>query len=402
MPKDLSELFLCSWGDIQLFVEEIEWDAGQTQVIHELAVGDVHPVQPRGAHLRTATLKLLFDDFDGARETGYQAFRRFERSVQERRIFTHPMDGSYFARIGDFKPTIDKNSVVNATCEIIPDGDVVPVSPAGAGTSGISGESSVAAAGDAMNQTFHDSGIGFSPDALKKFDFSKPIDLNISASFSVDASASFSANLSASASATASASASAQASATAQAQAGASALAFASVFASATAMARVTAVAEISGMASADAFAFAYACAALDADARASVASWSDEDVSTRKIMIDCARLSDSISTMIDQGGFTTDLNLWEAYMAAIMLGDSIRSAAIAATSETSSVFVMRVQKRTALLPLCARVYGGAEAQGRERQIMTLNDISTPGWLDPGDYLMPARPSSTAPQLGLT
>jgi hypothetical protein len=47
-----------------------------------------------------------------------------------------------------------------------------------------------------------------------------------------------------------------------------------------------------------------------------------------------------------------------------------------------------------ALLPLAARVYGGADAIDRARQIEALNDIATPGWLVPGDYLMPTRTSA--------
>lgn len=399
MPKDLSPLFECTWGDIRLFVESMEWEAGETQVIHDLAAGDIHPVQPRGSHLRKATLKLMFDDFDG--ETGFEAFRRFEASTKERRIFTHPMDGSYFARIGDFKPQIDSSSVITASCEFIPDGTVQPVSPAGAGTTGTSGESSVAAAADAMGSALADQGVGFQPDKVRKLDFSKPIDQSIAIAFSFDVSltASFSANVSASASAsatgsaTASAGATATASASVQASATASAFAFASVYAAALATASLSAVTEASGMASANAFAFAMACAALDADARASVASWNnDEDVPTRKVLIDAARLSDSIATMIEAGGFERDLQLWPAFRSAIMLGESIRSAAIAATSETPQVFTMRVQRPTSLLSIAAKIYGGFDAQARARQIASLNDIRTIGWLDPGDYLMPTRP----------
>jgi len=147
-------------------------------------------------------------------------------------------------------------------------------------------------------------------------------------------------------------------------------------------------------------FAFAYAAAALDRDARSSVASWADdEETNTRKIAIDAARLSESIATMIEVGELETELALFPAYKAAIMLGDAIRSAAVAATSETSTVFVMRVMTPVALIALAAKVYGGREAQSRARQIASLNDIRTPGWLEPGDYLMPTRPVS-APSFG--
>lgn len=386
MALDETELFVASWGDIELFVSKLEWEAGNTQVIHDLAAGDEHPVQRRGAHIRKATASLLFDDFNGARETGVSAFRRFQAASKERRIFTHPIDGSFFAVIGEFKPVTDEHSITTATCEFIPDAVIPPVSPAGGGTTTVSGEGSVVAAADDVAQELSDAKLGFPPTQMRKLDFSKSIGVSVDVAFSVSVSAGISANVSASATASASASASVSASATA------SAFAFASAYASALAVAQATAVAQTSGMASASAFAFAYASAALDADARASVARWTDEEISIREIMIDATRLSESIGVMIGIGGFEDDLALWPSFRSAILLGEAIRSAVVAATSETPSVIVVRVQRPIALLTVAAKVYGGFEAQTRARQIASLNDIRTPGWLDPGDYLMPAKP----------
>lgn len=397
---DLDPLFMAFWGNIRLFVSSMQWQAGQTQVVHNLASGDIHPVQPRGGQIRTARLQLLFDDFDGASETGIVALRRFEQTLGERRLFTHPVDGTYYARIGDFEPTIDESSIVTGMCEFIPDGEVTLISPTGGGMTLAAGEGSVTQAADRLNDDLADLGIGFPPESMKRMDFSKSISLNVDASFSVSASVSASANLSASA--TASASVSASVSASAQLQASASALAFASVYAAALAEAQVTAVAQTSGMGSASAFAFAYASAALDADARASVAAWNEEETPARRASVDAARLSESISTMIETGELETNLQLWPAYRSAIMLGDSIHGAAVAASSETANLFVMLVQSPTALLPLAARIYGGADAQDRARQIASLNDIKTVGWIDPGSYLMPARPPGSQPMFGTT
>lgn len=396
MALDPNEFFVCTWGDIELFASRLDWHAGETQVIHELAAGDFHPVQPRGSLIRKATAALLFDDFQGARETGASAFRRFEISTKERRLFTHPMDGSFFARIGEFNPSIDEHTVITASCEFIPDAVIPPVSPAGAGSSSASGESSVVAAADVVAQKLSDSKIGFPPAQMRKLDFSKPINVSVDVAFSVDVNVSVSLSAGLSGSATGSATGSANATASVSASANASAFAFAGAYASALAVAQATAVAQASGMASASAFAFAHAAAALDLDARASVASWTDEDVPTRKIIIDATRLSESIATMIEVGGFERDITLWPAFRASIMLGQAIRSAVIAATSETPSIIVVRVQHRTALLAAAARIYGGFDADRRARQIRELNDIRTPGWLDPGDYLAPARPSSAS------
>jgi hypothetical protein len=398
LKEDLSALYLCSWGNLLLFASKLDWEAGNTQVVHDLAQGDDHPVQSRGAHLGRVSATLMFDDFVGVDETGVAAWRRFEATKGQRELFTHPISGSFWAKIGDLKPTIDESTVITAVCEFIPDEPVQPVSPAGAGASGTAGELAVSAAADKLAKTLSDQGIGFPPEKLQKMDFSKSIDTSIDVAFTADVNvtASFSSNVSAGASGSASASASASATATAtatvQASATASVFAFARAYADASATATVSAVAEISGMAGAGAFSFAYACAALDADVRASVESWTDQEVTpTSKILTDTARLSDSIATMIEVGELEDNLQLWPVFRDAILLGESIRTAAISATSETPSVFVMRVQTRVSLLRICGQTYGGAEAQSRARQVASLNDIRTQGWLDPGDYLMPAR-----------
>jgi hypothetical protein len=394
-------LFECTWGDIRLFVSEISWQAGQTQVIHDLAAGNIHPVQPRGDRLHTARVQLIFDEFDGQDVTGAQAWRAFQASSNERRIFTHPMEGSFYARVGDLDAKLDQDSVITATCEFIPDGIVQPVSPSGAGISAVTAEGSVGAAMDDLLEVMRPSGLAFPDGKSDKFDFTKPVAFNINQSFSLDVDANVSVDVSGSANVSVSGSATGEVSASVTAAATASVMAFATVYAAAIAEAAVTAVVEISASVSADAFAFSYATAALDADCRASVQSWDEEGTTIREIGIDSSRISDSIATMIDTGGFENDVQFWPAYRAAIMLGEAVRSAAISATSDTPTVFVMRVQDTTALLPLAARIYGGFDAQERALQIASLNDIRTPGWLDPGDYLMPSRPpGSTSPILG--
>lgn len=392
MPDDMSPLFSSSWGDIRLFVSSFRWASGNTVTVHNLAAGDLHPAVPRGAHNRVAVLQLMFDDFPGIPDSGIVAFRRFEAVSKERRLFTHPVDGTYFALIGELEVSVDSNSVVTASCEFIPDGEVQPVAPAGAGTSSIAGEGSVLAAADVLVSSLADLGIGMPATVVPKMDFSRPIGVNMGAAFAVslDADVSFSANISVGASLTASTSVLATA----------SVLAFATAHASALAQAGVTSVASDSGMPSGGAFAFAFACAAVDADARASAAVWG-QGADIRRIIADVARLAQSVGDMIDSGGFEDDIALWPAFRAAILLGDAVVSAAVAATADASSLFIMRVREPTALLPLAARVYGGREAQDRADEIMRLNDISTPGWMPPGDYLMPARPSSAPMLIGL-
>lgn len=133
----------------------------------------------------------------------------------------------------------------------------------------------------------------------------------------------------------------------------------------------------------------------ITSDAREAVESWSEgETVPTRDVIADTADISGRLASMIDEMGMEDDVALFDIYRATIMFGDSVRSAAIAMTSETPAVFVMRVKTPVVLLRLCAQVYGGAEAEDRERQVIALNDVRTSGWFGPGDLLMPVKGSS--------
>lgn len=130
-------------------------------------------------------------------------------------------------------------------------------------------------------------------------------------------------------------------------------------------------------------------------DARAAAESWNEgETVPTRQVLVDTADLSDKLATMIDDLGLEDDLALFETFRACILFGESIRAAAIAATSEVPAVFVLRVMTTVAILPLMAKIYGGAEAEERTRQVTELNDIVTPGWFGPGELLCPVKSRS--------
>lgn len=389
-------LFVASWGDIILFMSRLDWDAGNTVVKHELAAGPLHPIQPRGARLRCARAEVLFDNFPGAPDA-VEAFREFQATVGERRIFTHPFDGSFYARIGDFTPSADPDHI-GATVEFIPDGVFTPVSPASAGATDATGEALVSQAASDLEGAMSSHGIGFPSAKLAGFDFTKPIQFNISENFNQGIGVDVGASANVSAGATASIFGSASASASAAASA--SAFAFAGVYAAALAEAQASAVASDSGMGSASSFALAYASAAVTADAKASVAAWSSStDLSFRQVSVDVARLSDSISTMIDVGGFELDIELYLVFRATMLLGESVRTAAIAATSATPSVTVMRVMNRVALLAQAGQLYGGAQAQDRADQIESLNEIATRGWLDPGDYLIPTPDAPATPPI---
>lgn len=398
------------WGDIVLFCSQTNTDGGRTQVVHEPSSGDKHIVQDRGLRVRRTRCQLQFDEFPGFPGPADAALiLEAAKNDGTVRMFTHPLLGRYLASVGEFTSQISESGVITGEAEFIAESEDIAVSPVGTTLFGDPGAGSVSALAEAADAELEDKAIlrtsgptaaALSPALPSGFSFgtglSANLSLNLSINLSVELSASVAANVAATASVAATAAASAAATATASASATATASAVAISTASASAFAGAAASADVSvalaAAASADVSAGLFATTTIDA--RVAVASWGSGDVPMRQIQIDSARILDNIATCIDTGGMERDLALWGAYRALVMLGDAVRLAAVAATSETPSVFVMRVSVPTSLLPLAARIYGGANAQDRARQVAVLNDISTPGWLPPGDYLMPTRPRS--------
>ncbi len=134
----------------------------------------------------------------------------------------------------------------------------------------------------------------------------------------------------------------------------------------------------------------------IPAEALETTESWVESaEVSARDVIVDAARVSTAIDAMIEDEGLEDDLALWPLYQATVLLASAYRQAAIAATSETPSLFFMLISTPTSVLALVTRVYGGAEAEDRDRQVRALNDVRSPGGLiEAGAYLaMPARSS---------
>lgn len=294
----LDALYQITWGRFTLWCSSVSTENSRSVVVHELADGNVHPLQDRGLAPHRTRCSLLFDWMKGETVSPIQRFREFKQAAVDvggTALFTHPIDGRFVARVGEFSYDLDEDgNVANCTAEFIKDAELTAVSPAAAGIAGATGAGGVEATAAELAAELEDIGVD----------------------------------------------------------------------------------------------------STIPADAVAAQSAWTagDEQVSTRQILIDAARLSNDIASLIEGEGLEDELEKYEAYHAAIMLGEAIRSAALAATAETSSVFVVRLTRPSSLLALCASFYGGAEAEDRERQVIALNDIRRPGWLDVGvDYLFPTR-----------
>lgn len=124
--------------------------------------------------------------------------------------------------------------------------------------------------------------------------------------------------------------------------------------------------------------------------------SWlAAEEVPTRDILVDAAAVSAELAALIEDEGLEDDLAKFGAYRSAMLFGAAFRAAALAASSDVPSIFVMKVRAATSLLALVAKIYGGAEADLRERQVRNLNDLRfTGGLIAAGtELVMPSKPN---------
>lgn len=418
-----SELLECRWGKLRLFMSGIDTDGSRTLVVHNRSAGDRHTVQNRGLRERRVRCQLQFDDFPG-QPSPAEAALALEQAKNDGQaaIFQHPLLGRFLASIGEFRSKIDESSVISAECEFVQESDDQAIAPTGSGTGGAAGLVSVSAAAEAADTQLANLGqLAMSAPVAAALTAKIPngagplaqlqtirgkINLSVAQAkaFAVGL-ANQTANTANSLSSDASAIVGAPVETQFAAFKASSALDSLLLAPAGESFDLTTVAPAPSGFgrnqdpsstlaiaATKEAALGLFAATTLDA--RVSVSRWSQVDVSTHDVLIDAARISANLALLLDT--LQADLSLWPAFRAVIMLGDSIRSAALAATSETPTVFTMRVRDRCALLPLAARLYGGAQAADRVRQIRSLNAIPTPGWLEPGDYTMPTPGSRVA------
>lgn len=124
-------------------------------------------------------------------------------------------------------------------------------------------------------------------------------------------------------------------------------------------------------------------------DAVAYQDAWSESDeVPTRDVLVNTSEISGRLGSLIEDEGLEDDLELFAAYRSTIMLGAAMRAAALSALSETPKVTAVRVSRPVSLLALARSIYGGAEAEDRVRQILSLNSVRHPAWIEEGTVLM--------------
>lgn len=155
------ELYETSFGSVRLYVSRLSTPIGRSIVVHDPSTGDEHTIQDRGRVLATASVTLLFDWMTFDDLSPLDRLKALRNEIDDRpRIFRHPIEGSYLARIGAFDVEIDEHGVISATCEIYPAGDILTTDPAKAGMITASGVGAVSAAAMLTQAEYDALGLG--------------------------------------------------------------------------------------------------------------------------------------------------------------------------------------------------------------------------------------------------
>lgn len=146
------DLYESKFGGLRIFIARITTDRGRTQVRHELSEGDDHVVEDKGRNLFTARCSVVFAHMRDDSLAPIERLRRLLSMVDDKpRLFSHPMEGDYLARVGPFEYTLESNGVYTAEIELAAVSEVEPLSAAGAGAIPASGSGAASDAAAAVN-----------------------------------------------------------------------------------------------------------------------------------------------------------------------------------------------------------------------------------------------------------
>ncbi|MCA9678838.1 MAG: DNA circularization N-terminal domain-containing protein [Myxococcales bacterium] len=140
----------CSFGNLRLWVADLETEGGRSVVVHEPARGDVYTVQDHGAQLSRTRAELVFVDIPGEdpyldRFAAWQALLASGKS----QLFSHPLLGSFRAKAGACPFVIRSDARdVRVHAEFLPDEELAGVTAPGAGVAPIAGAESVEVAAE--------------------------------------------------------------------------------------------------------------------------------------------------------------------------------------------------------------------------------------------------------------
>jgi hypothetical protein len=92
-----------AYGSLVLYLLDVTTPGGRKQVVHEPANGDGYVLQDRGLVHERVQCELVFCQMVDEREDHFTRYKRLLALIKSGtpQIFTHPLHGSYLARIGE-------------------------------------------------------------------------------------------------------------------------------------------------------------------------------------------------------------------------------------------------------------------------------------------------------------
>lgn len=161
----MKDYIAASWGGLDILVATIDTTGGRDIVVQSPARGDKHVLQDRGLRVKTTTCRLLFCPQPNKANylVRYDAMRQAsEDDISS--VFSHPILGTYRARISEFNTSATDGTEITVSCTIIAEEEPQVVFRTGAGVSLGAGVESVNTAVGFASATLAELGITLEPD----------------------------------------------------------------------------------------------------------------------------------------------------------------------------------------------------------------------------------------------
>lgn len=145
--------FPASFAGVPLLIVKIDTESGRDVAVQSPARGDKHVLQDRGVKLNRTTCEILFTDQPGQApylDRVNQVHALALAGAAD--IFSHPILGSYSARIEGFAISATADACVTVQCTILAENEPEVVMVAGAGTSTQAGLEAVSVSTETATQ----------------------------------------------------------------------------------------------------------------------------------------------------------------------------------------------------------------------------------------------------------
>lgn len=153
--------FDASYGGIPLLIARISTEEGRDVVTQSPARGDKHVRQDRGLKPLDTMVEILFCDQPG-KDVYTKRFDQFRAMANGdgAQVFSHPIIGSYSARISDFSHEVDANELsIRVSCKVLAEDEPQFTLSVGAGVTPDAGLEAVSVASENATNALSAAGL---------------------------------------------------------------------------------------------------------------------------------------------------------------------------------------------------------------------------------------------------